>query len=345
MPIPGEIQQFHGRQGEAATGELLSRRFWYLWRSVDIEGGDFLVQIRSDSLESMDSRKPELFILGIVQSKFLQVGSSAYVKQHYCTESDGNPAKHFFLLCHMLDDKEERHSYFFTAEDIVNSLPFDEEKAAYKLYIGAGEKYESCKNLPAKLILDSIEKGILETKAHRTNQLVRTVFFNTINAGRNHGYSTRYLFRWIEGVAVCITENSETGNQELLEPRRDLFGSIGGYRWGYRGSGPQFLAWSLLAHVYDGDVPNRRHVIFIVDWLLDALPSEVEWDIPSELIHAMLAGLIPTISETQKICSRSKTSQERKKKLSREGILAELHRLNERRGIANLDQILSQGPA
>lgn len=342
VSIPSEIQQRHGRQGEDATAELLGRQFWYLRRSVDIESGDFLVQIPSESIDSMDSRKPEIFILGIVQSKFLHIGSTAYIKQHYCTESDGSPAKHFFLFCHTLDDKREKHSYFFTAEDIAKLLPFDEEKAAYRLYIGANDKYESRKNLSAEVVLATIEQGIRQTKADRTNRFVKRVFFNTIDAGRNHGHQTRYLLRRIEGVEICITENSETGTTDMLEPRRDLFGSIGGYRWGYCGSGPQFLAWSLLAHLRDGEVPSQQQVHFIVEWLLNELSGDAEWDIPSELIHAMLAGVVPSIAVTRDICSRSETKEERQKKLGRQRLLAKLHQLNEMHGIANLDQILTE---
>lgn len=76
MAIPGEIQSFNGIHGEATTRQILSKRFWCLERPVDFEGADFLVQLRVDSIDELPSRKSDIFVLGIVQSKFFQEGTT-----------------------------------------------------------------------------------------------------------------------------------------------------------------------------------------------------------------------------------------------------------------------------
>ena len=57
-----------------------------------------------------------------------------------------------------------------------------------------------------------------------------------------------YLLRKVEGVGVVIVRGEESGAKQVLDPRRDLHNSFGGFAWGYGGSGPQLLAASLLAH-------------------------------------------------------------------------------------------------
>lgn len=321
--IPGEIQDFHGQHGEDTTAQLLGRRFWYLRRSVDIEGADFLVQLRSSSLDALESRRPEIFVLGIVQSKFFRPGTTVYIKKSYCVDLDDAPIEHFFLMCHTQDDQELTHTYFFTAEQVMR-LPYNAENDAYRFYIGRDDPYADRKDLPPSQILDTIQNGILKSKEEKNIRYIQRLFLHTRAVGRSNGYRCCYLLRHLEGVDVCIAEADGTGNSSVLEPRRDLFPNFGGFAWGYAGTGPQFLAWSLLTHLKDGAPPSLGEVTLVVHRILEILPDHLEWDVPPELIEALLGGLMLSAEETQALCRRSATKGERISVLHREAVRKKL---------------------
>ncbi len=311
MTIPGEVQNFHGTNGESQTQGILSRRFWFLRRPVDIEGADFLVQLRVDSIDKIQSRNPEMFVLGIVQSKFFTAGTTLNIKKDYVLNKRGEPIKQFFLMCHTMDEQENVSNYFFTANEIKEIFTLDEEKDVFKLFIGKGKKYGKYKDRPAKDVLDEIESGIKAAEEQKNTEYVSRLFFYYFEAGRNYGGRHFYLLRHVEGLAVVLTENSENGSTELLEPRRDLFENFGGFTWGYEGTGPHFLAYSLLAHMKDGQAPTWGEVNTIVDWILSALVSEQNWDISPEIIQTHLKGKMLTQGHLRSICKASETESTR----------------------------------
>lgn len=219
MPISGEIQNFNGVKGENITQSILSKRFWYLKRSVDIEGADFLVQLRVDAIDELPSRKSDIFVLGIVQSKFFQEGTTLKIKKEYVQDNEGEPIKQFFLMCHTNDAQENTHTYFFTSDDIKNSLTFDSKNNEYTFYVGNDDLYIKYKDRPVTEVLDAIALGIVEAKKQKNNDYVSRQFFYHVEASRNYGIRHFYLLRNVENVGVVFSQHSETGVAELLEQR------------------------------------------------------------------------------------------------------------------------------
>lgn len=320
MAIAGEIQNFNGVHGEDITRSILSRRFWCLERPVDIEGADFLVQLRVDTIEALPSRKSDIFVLGIVQSKFFQEGTTLKIKKEYVQDSEGEPIKQFFLMCHTNDDQENTHTYFFTSNDIKNSLPLDTQKDTYNFYVGATDPYIKYKDRPNKDVLDIITAGIMEAKEQKNNVYVSRLFFHHIEASRNYGVRHFYLLRNVENVGVVFRQNAVSGVAELLEPRRDIYKNFGGFEWGYKGSGPRFLVNCLLTHMRDGQHPSSDEVNFVLNWILSELESGKDWDIAPEIIETHLKGIFLFQSQLINLCKPSKSFEERVAKLSIESV-------------------------
>jgi hypothetical protein len=86
----------HGSLGEARVNALLLQRFWVLQRSVDVDGTDFLVQIRPASIERFLDRPVRL---GRIQAKFVESEDRyVYVPQRHVLDPAGNPYPMFFLI-------------------------------------------------------------------------------------------------------------------------------------------------------------------------------------------------------------------------------------------------------
>jgi hypothetical protein len=324
MAILGEKQDFHGQNGEDITRGILGKRFWYLERSVDIEGADFLVQLKKESLNELPSRKSEIFVLGIVQSKFFQTGTTLKIKRDYCIDNEGNPIKQFFLICHTLDKNEETITYFLSAEDIAKNLPYHEKDDSYIFYVGSQKNYSTFKNNQHKKILDAIEGGILHAEQEKNKKYINRLFFHTKEAGRSYHQRCIYLLRQVEDVGVVIVEDTNRGGKELLEPRRDLYKCFGGFSWGYTGEGPKFLANCLLSHMYDGEKPPSYEVETILHWLIRSLEQNKNWDIPQELVKAVLSGVMVTEQDIKEICKPSADYDSRVKVLAKESLLKKI---------------------
>ena len=97
-----------------------------------------------------------------------------------------------------------------------------------------------------------------------------------------------YILRIVEGCPVVLYRDNPSGNACLLEQRRDLFEYSGGFAWGYGGTGPLFLAISILAHHLGEDViptdEQRKKMLS----LLEMLPSNSEHDIESSKLVTLL---------------------------------------------------------
>ena len=73
----------NGAKGESLTQSILLSRFWVLLRSTDIDGADFLVQRRSNSLEALRQRAHGIDIFGIIQSKYFENSNRVNVQKTY----------------------------------------------------------------------------------------------------------------------------------------------------------------------------------------------------------------------------------------------------------------------
>lgn len=109
----------HGAAGEARTKAFLLDRFWVLERSVDIDGADFLIQLRSLSTRFTDTAPPRV---GIVQAKYYQdQATTQYIPCRYVIDDKGKPLKGFFAIMNVgQEDKAEM--YLLSSREISETL-------------------------------------------------------------------------------------------------------------------------------------------------------------------------------------------------------------------------------
>lgn len=109
----------HGAAGEARTKAFLLDRFWVLERSVDIDGADFLIQLRSLNNRFTDSAPPRV---GIVQAKYYQNKSTTqHIPCRYVIDEKGQPLKGFFAVLNV-GREDDSEMYLLSASDIVETL-------------------------------------------------------------------------------------------------------------------------------------------------------------------------------------------------------------------------------
>lgn len=118
QPIWLKIME-HGAAGEARTKAFLLDRFWVLERSVDIDGADFLIQLRSLNNRFTDSAPPRV---GIVQAKYYQDKSTTqHIPCRYVVDDKGKPLNGFFAVLNV-GREDGSEMYLLSSSDIVETL-------------------------------------------------------------------------------------------------------------------------------------------------------------------------------------------------------------------------------
>ncbi|WP_323658537.1 hypothetical protein [Pectobacterium versatile] len=251
----------NGRSGETLTQSILLSRFWVLKRSADVDGADFLVQRQSDSLEEVRRRAREIQILGIVQSKYFETSNQVKVNKAYVLDN-GQPRKEFFCSLHTHDEEGEHVHYFFSAEDIVDEFELSTCGEYYWFALTRERQYTKYRNPKNRFILDKIERGMNQAEGNANRGFIQnklkvfarpTMHFQEIP-------DFQYTLMIVNNVRVVIVKNMKTVSSRLLEPRRDLYENQSDFYWGDDDIGCQFLAVSILAHHFDGDLPKNAPV-------------------------------------------------------------------------------------
>lgn len=158
----------NGELGEARARALLLQRFYVLDRSIDKDGADFLIQLKSEGKFS-DLAAPRL---GIVQVKFCENSdTSHYIPIDYVLDN-GRLIKEFFVLI-TEGFEEKKINYFLTSSDLSTLLKVDKKgKICYSL---------THKNrLPFKKgseseILDDIHDRISERNEEQNNLIYKSI--------------------------------------------------------------------------------------------------------------------------------------------------------------------------
>lgn len=268
----------NGGSGESLTQSILLSRFWVLKRSADVDGADFLVQRQCDSLEEIRRRAHEIQILGIVQSKYFEKSSQVKVKKTYVLEND-QPRKEFFCSLHTHDEEGEHVHYFFSAEDVVNEFETSPCGKYYWFALTKERQYAEYKNPKNRFILDKIESGINQAEGNANKSFIQKKL--RVFARPTMHFQSRPDFQYslmvVNDVRVVAVKNMITTSSRLLEQRRDLYENQGDFYWGDDYTGCQFLAVSILAHHFDGDLPENAPVTALRDLLqgLDADSTHV----------------------------------------------------------------------
>lgn len=85
----------NGAIGEARTKAFLIDRFWILERSVDVDGADFIVQIKLTEKDLLSNN----IRFGRIQAKYVQDGNTPVrIKKNYFLDNNGDPRLDFFLI-------------------------------------------------------------------------------------------------------------------------------------------------------------------------------------------------------------------------------------------------------
>ncbi|MQW13116.1 hypothetical protein GHK51_22895 [Sinorhizobium meliloti] len=147
----------HGSVGEARTRSFLIDRFWVLERSVDIDGADFLIQLRNTSQRFTDNKPPRI---GVIQAKYFQDRRTThYIPKSYVLDSKGTPLEGFFALLHVgIEDSGEM--YLLSAKDIAETLTLSTTHSPEAYVIGTKALADAFRVDSRKMSLDKIEHSL-----------------------------------------------------------------------------------------------------------------------------------------------------------------------------------------
>ncbi len=285
MNTQTRIQQ-NAKIGEIFTEAILLKKFWVLKRSVDIEGADFLVQQRNTAPEQARNRP---IALGLVQAKYFEKNNQVRIARLYVEDQNG-PRPDFFAFLHTMREPCETTNYFFSSEEIVRSWSITKCAGYYYFSLTRDKHFSSYQNRPEIEILDIIADGIRQTESYQTEFMLRSFFEVYVDTRTMlpSPHCITYLLRIVEGCKIVVYRDNDTGGMRPLEPRRDLFEYSGDFSWGYSGTGPMFLAASILGHHFGGacipSIEQQRKVVK----LLGMIDNSRSYDITSENIDAIL---------------------------------------------------------
>lgn len=162
MDLPAWLRAMeHGALGEARVRAILLERFWVLHRSVDVDGTDYLVQVRPRSLARFLDAPIRA---GRIQAKFVEHEDvHVYVPRHYVVDEAGKPYPLFFLLL-TTGEAEAEQLYALDATEIARDFSLGSGDRATHFSIPASRVFRSdhYEVTSRRLTLDRIERAILE---------------------------------------------------------------------------------------------------------------------------------------------------------------------------------------
>lgn len=164
----------HGALGEARVRAILLERFWVLHRSVDVDGTDYLVQVRPRSLARFLDAPIQLVR---IQAKFVEHDNAhVYVPRRYVLDGGGMPYPLFFLLL-STGRTEAQQLFVLDATEIARDFQVGSGNRANYFSIPAMKVFRSGRYEVASqtLMLDRIERAILEA-----DRPTRSNFFGVV---------------------------------------------------------------------------------------------------------------------------------------------------------------------
>ena len=290
--IAGTRQQTNGHVGEDRTSGLLGSYFWLLRRNADFDGADFLLQTVVSSIEEERSRRSEIMATGVIQAKFFEGKNGVKVRRDYAEEA-GQPRIEFFLLAHTNGEHGKHHHYFLTAQDIAKlSLSEDGEFRVFR--VTGNNRFEHLKDTAPDTIASVIHKHLAQVELQMNQMFLRRAFFSyrTSHSVFDANVQSAYYLDIFKGTPI-VTVKDEGEKEEtarLIELRRDFYPCWGEFSWGYRGTGPSFLAVCILAHHFGGEAPSDEQRRLVVDKLISQLNSVQSHVITTRQLQALVGG-------------------------------------------------------
>lgn len=199
-------QQTNGEIGELRTKVILLDHFYVSKRTPDIEGADYLVELRYDTIEQIREARERITVQGIVQAKFFEGNNEVKIAKEYVEDNEGIRTD-FFALLHTDDLNENEIRYFFKAQDIKEHFRLRSDARSNKEYyvfrLTRTRQFEKFKNLPKSEINTIIEEGIRNTEELRNQQFIKKTEERFLNPKLNLvDDSNEELFKRIKNMHV-----------------------------------------------------------------------------------------------------------------------------------------------
>lgn len=260
----------NGYLGEARSIALLSKNFWILTRSVDADSADIIVQLKVETTQELISKRTKTVELGYVQSKYFEGKNQVKILRSYVDDPEAPFRKGFFALVHTDDAEGRAVNYFFTAQEIQSHWYLNEAGDHYCFSLTQDRAYEDFEDISPKVMREKLVEGIKDLKSSVESLICRGFISMNSNARNIYEPAGRYVLTRPYGCPTAIYIDSE-GCATPLDPRKDVFPYSGYFEWGYGGTGPKFLATSLLTHFLGGDIPDKSAVEALVGNLISRL--------------------------------------------------------------------------
>lgn len=141
-------------------------------RSIDTNGGDFLIQIRDSSVKFTDMLPPRI---GTVQSKFSQDKKTThYINKDYVVDSSDEPLRGFFLVIHV-GAGDHPNRYVLTAREISENLSIAIKHGSPYYLIGRDAYASKFKVASAEAALNKIERDLLTRSEEDKRRFLQSV--------------------------------------------------------------------------------------------------------------------------------------------------------------------------
>lgn len=99
-----------------------------------------------------------------------------------------------------------------------------------------------------------------------------------------------YLLRFLEGAPVALYRSRSDSHAEVVPTRRDLFNYVGGFGWGYSGSGAQNLSYAIVGKLFENDRLSRSELssraLRLLENKISRLTNDQEYELTAEELRA-----------------------------------------------------------
>lgn len=284
-------QQENGQQGQKLSDVILSKDFWTILRSVDVDAADLMVQRKYATQEEIQADRTTPLQFATVQAKFFEGKNQVKIARHYVFNEDGkSPRRAFLAFLHTYDDDEGHVHYLFDAGEIIGK--WEEREDYYFFALTEDRTYEDFRKLSPKKVREKVNSAISQSTSQSIawGWKMAADLYSTVRAP--HSLEPKYQLMKVGEACIAIFEGGYGQLGHPLDMRKDVIPSPGTFDWGYAGTGPRLLAASLLTHFFCGRRPNESEITKTLDYLISRLERDKEARFGKEEILKALA-LIP----------------------------------------------------
>lgn len=124
------------------------------------------------------------------------------------------------------------------------------------------------------------------------------------NPGKPTENTARILLRIVEGAGVALWQSRPDATPQVLIQRGNIYPTISGYSWGYKGEGCKHLAFAIVSVIYEYDrlepAELSERAYKLVEEFISGLNGESPYDLPVAFIRKTLGDHeLPLIYRTE----------------------------------------------